>query len=113
MSLINTEKTENNLYTLEFSVDKVKFDQAVNNAYRAQVKKINIPGFRPGKAPRHIIEKMYGKECFYEDAFNEVLPEAYENNRFRVRLPPFPKIRRSANRQKVRASNKNDLLHSI
>lgn len=79
MSLINTEKTENNLYTLEFSVDKVKFDQAVNNVYRAQVKKINIPGFRPGKAPRHIIEKMYGKECFYEDAFNEVLPEAYEN----------------------------------
>ena len=79
MSLISTEKTENNLYTLEFSVDKVKFDQAVNNVYRAQVKKINIPGFRPGKAPRHIIEKMYGKECFYEDAFNEVLPEAYES----------------------------------
>lgn len=79
MSLINTEKTENNLYTLEFSVDKVKFDQAVNKVYREQVKKINIPGFRPGKAPRHIIEKMYGKECFYEDAFNEVLPEAYEN----------------------------------
>lgn len=78
MSLIKAEKTEKNLYTLEFSVDKAKFDQAVNNAYRKQVKKINIPGFRPGKAPRHIIEKMYGTGFFYEDAFNEVLPEAYE-----------------------------------
>ena len=78
MSLIKAEKTEKNLYTLEFSVDKAKFEQAVNNAYRKQVKKINIPGFRPGKAPRHIIEKMYGTGFFYEDAFNEVLPEAYE-----------------------------------
>ena len=78
MSLIKAEKTEKNLYTLEFSVDKSKFDQAVNNAYRKQVKKINVPGFRPGKAPRHIIEKMYGQGFFYEDAFNEVLPDAYE-----------------------------------
>ena len=78
MSLITAEKTEKNMYTLEFSVDKAKFDQAVNNAYRKQVKKINVPGFRPGKAPRHIIEKMYGSGFFYEDAFNEVLPEAYE-----------------------------------
>ena len=78
MSLIKAEKTEKNLYTLEFSVDKAKFEQAVNNAYRKQVKKINIPGFRPGKAPRHVIEKMYGQGFFYEDAFNEVLPEAYE-----------------------------------
>ena len=78
MSLITAEKAEKNMYTLEFSVDKAKFDQAVNNAYRKQVKKINVPGFRPGKAPRHIIEKMYGQGFFYEDAFNEVLPEAYE-----------------------------------
>ncbi len=77
MSLLNAEKTEKNLYTLEFSVDKATFENAVNKVYRAQVKKINIPGFRPGKAPRHIIEKMYGKGFFYEDAFNEVLPEAY------------------------------------
>lgn len=77
MSLVNAEKTEKNLYTLEFSVDKATFENAVNNAYRKQVRKINIPGFRPGKAPRHIIEKMYGKGFFYEDAFNEVLPDAY------------------------------------
>ncbi len=77
MSLLKAEKTEKNLYTLEFSVDKATFENAVNKVYRAQVKKINIPGFRPGKAPRHIIEKMYGKGFFYEDAFNDVLPEAY------------------------------------
>ncbi len=77
MSLLNAEKTEKNLYTLEFSVDKATFENAVNSVYRAQVKKINIPGFRPGKAPRHIIEKMYGKGFFYEDAFNAVLPDAY------------------------------------
>lgn len=79
MSLIKAEKTEKNLYTLEFSVDKATFEAAVNAAYRKQVKKINVPGFRPGKAPRHIIEKMYGSGFFYEDAFNAVLPEAYEN----------------------------------
>ncbi len=78
MSLLKAEKTEKNLYTLEFSVSKEKFEVAVANAYRKQVKKINIPGFRPGKAPRHIIEKMYGTGFFYEDAFNEVLPDAYE-----------------------------------
>lgn len=52
MSLLNAEKTEKNLYTLEFSVDKATFENAVDKVYRAQVKKINIPGFRPGKAPR-------------------------------------------------------------
>lgn len=79
MSLVKAEKTEKNLYTLEFSVDKATFESAVESAYRKQVKKINIPGFRPGKAPRHVIEKMYGKGFFYEDAFNAVLPAAYES----------------------------------
>ena len=78
MSLLKAEKTENNLYTLEFSVDKAVFEKAVEEAYRKKVKKINIPGFRPGKAPRNIVEKMYGKGFFYEDAFNAVLPEAYD-----------------------------------
>lgn len=78
MSLIKAEKTEKNLYTIEFSVDKATFEAALANAYRKQVKRINIPGFRPGKAPRTVIEKMYGKEFFYEDAINEVIPAAYE-----------------------------------
>ncbi len=78
MSLIKSEKTEKSVYTLEFSVEKDVFDKAVSNAYRKQVGKINVPGFRKGKAPRAVIEKMYGKGFFYEDAINEVLPDAFD-----------------------------------
>ena len=78
MSLLKCEKTEKSAYALEFSVDKETFDAAVNKVYRQQVKNINIPGFRKGKAPRSIIERMYGKGVFYEDAANDTLPDAYE-----------------------------------
>jgi len=78
MSLIKSEKTEKNVHTIEFSVDKETFDKAVTNAYRKQVGKISVPGFRKGKAPRSVIEKMYGKGFFYEDAVNEVLPDAFD-----------------------------------
>lgn len=78
MSLIKSEKTEKSVYTLEFSVDKETFDKAISNAYRKQVGKITVPGFRKGKAPRNVIEKMYGKGFFYEDAINEVLPDAFD-----------------------------------
>ncbi len=78
MSLIKSEKTEKSVYTLEFSVDKATFDKAVSNVYRKQVGKIAVPGFRKGKAPRSVIEKMYGKGFFYEDAVNEVLPGAFD-----------------------------------
>ena len=80
MSLIKKEKskTEKNLYTIEFSVGKETFDAAVNKVYAKEVKKINVPGFRKGKAPRNIIEKMYGKGVFYEEAINECIPDAFE-----------------------------------
>ncbi len=78
MSLLKCEKTEKSAYALEFSVDKETFEKAVNKVYRQQVKNINIPGFRKGKAPRAIIERMYGKGVFYEDAANDTLPDAYE-----------------------------------
>ena len=78
MSIIKCEKTEKSAYALEFSVDKATFESAVNKVYRQQVKNINIPGFRKGKAPRSIVERMYGKGVFYEDAANELLPAAYE-----------------------------------
>ena len=78
MALKSTNKVETNLYEIEFDVDKATFDAAVEKVYRKEVKKISIPGFRKGKAPRSIIERMYGKGVFYEDAVNEIIPDAYE-----------------------------------
>ena len=78
MALTKSERSEHNLHTLEFSVDAETFNAAISRAYKKQVGKINVPGFRKGKAPRSIIEKMYGKGFFYEDAINDVLPAAYE-----------------------------------
>ncbi|MBQ7788246.1 MAG: trigger factor [Clostridia bacterium] len=79
MALKSTNKVETNLYEIEFDASKEVFDAAVEKVYRKEVKKINIPGFRKGKAPRSIIEKMYGKGVFYEDAVNEIIPDAYES----------------------------------
>ena len=79
MALKSTNKVETNLYEIEFDVDKATFDAAVEKVYRTEVKKINVPGFRQGKAPRSIIEKMYGKGVFFEDAMNEIIPDAFED----------------------------------
>ena len=78
MALKSTNKVETNVYEIEFDAAKEVFDAAVEKVYRKEVKKINIPGFRKGKAPRSIIERMYGKGVFYEDAINEIFPDAYE-----------------------------------
>ena len=77
MKLLKCEKAEKSTFKLEFSVEKDVFEAAVEKVYRRQVKKINIPGFRAGKAPRAIVEKMYGKGVFYEDAINDLIPEYY------------------------------------
>jgi len=77
MELKKTEKIENNKYELTFSIDKETFEAAVTAVYRKNVKNINVPGFRRGKAPKSIIEKLYGKGVFYEDAINDILPDAY------------------------------------
>ena len=78
MNLIKSEKTDNGVWTLQFSVDKDTFAKAVSDSFRKNSGKITVPGFRKGKAPRAVVEKMYGKGYFYEDAFNAVLPAAYE-----------------------------------
>ena len=77
MSLTKSTKLEEtNKYELEVAVDKETFSNATTKVYKKQVKNINIPGFRKGKAPKHIIEKMYGKNVFYEDAIEDTYPKA-------------------------------------
>ncbi len=72
------EKTEKNVVTFEFSITGEEFKAAIEKAYKKNVGKINVQGFRRGKAPRHIIERYYGAEVFYEDAINIALPDAYD-----------------------------------
>ena len=73
------EKTENaNEVKLEVTIEATKFDEAIKKVYFKSAKYFNIPGFRKGKAPINIVEKYYGQEIFYEDAFNEVVPEELE-----------------------------------
>ena len=78
MSLIKKELTEKSGFVLEFSVDAEVYAKAEMAAYKKMVKKIRVDGFRPGKAPKHIIERLYGKGVFFEDAINDCLPEAFE-----------------------------------
>ena len=73
------EKTKNaNEVKFEITVEAEKFEEATKKVYFKSAKYFNIPGFRKGKAPMQIVEKYYGKEIFYEDAFNEVAQEALE-----------------------------------
>ena len=78
MSLINKELTEKNGYVIEFSIDKETYAKAELEAYKKNVKNINVPGFRKGKAPMHVVKTFYGKEVFFEDAINACIPEAFE-----------------------------------
>ncbi len=78
MSLKAVNKKETNRVELEIEVDAAAFEAAVEKAYRKNINKLNIPGFRRGKAPRSFVEKMYGKEVFYEDAMNDLYPEALD-----------------------------------
>ncbi len=72
------EKLEKNMAKLTIEVSVEDFEKAVEAAYQKNKGKIDVPGFRKGKVPRKMIEQMYGKEIFFEDAANEVIPEAYE-----------------------------------
>ena len=78
MSLINKELTDKNGYVIEFSIDKETYAKAELEAYKKNVKSMNVPGFRKGKAPMHVIKTFYGKEVFFEDAINACIPEAFE-----------------------------------
>lgn len=79
MSLKNATKTENaNRVELEVEVDAAAFEAAVQRAYHKNKANISVPGFRKGKAPRNMIEKLYGTGVFYEDAMNDVYPTALD-----------------------------------
>lgn len=78
MSLKSSNKIETNKYELEISVDKEKFEAAVAKTFKKNVSRMNVPGFRQGKAPRHMVEKLYGEGVFYEDAVNSLYPTEYE-----------------------------------
>lgn len=78
MKLIKNEQLDKNKVKLTIEIDKEAFEDAMNKSYKKNVKYINIPGFRKGKAPRHLVERYYGEGVFYEDAINFVCPDAYE-----------------------------------
>lgn len=78
MGSVTIDKLENNKVKVSFEVTSEKFEEGIQKAYIYNRDKINIQGFRKGKAPRQIIEKMYGKDFFYEDGLNNVMQEAYE-----------------------------------
>ena len=78
MKLLNVKDIATNEKEIEFSIDRAAFDAEVNNVYKKNASKFNVPGFRRGKAPKAFIEKMYGEGVFYEDALNNLLPKEYE-----------------------------------
>ena len=76
---VKVEKTDKkNELKLEFKIEAEKFDEAMKKVYTKTAKYFNVPGFRKGKAPMHMVEKMYGTEIFYEDTFNELVPGIFE-----------------------------------
>lgn len=75
---LQVEKLEKNMAKLTIEVSAEELEKAIEGAYHKNKNKISIPGFRKGKAPRKMIEQMYGKEVFYEDAANALIPDAYE-----------------------------------
>lgn len=79
MGLKSSNKVDTNRYELLVEIDAVTFENAVEKVFKKNAKSIEIKGFRKGKAPRHIVEKMYGENVFYEDALNECYPEALDS----------------------------------
>lgn len=77
---VKVENTENkNEVKLTFNIEAEKFEEAMKKVYAKTAKYFNIPGFRKGKAPMQLVERQYGSAIFYEDAFNELVPEIYDN----------------------------------
>ncbi len=94
MSVKNCEKLEKNQVVLTVEVEAEAFEAAIEKAYRKVRNQVNIPGFRKGKAPRKMIEKLYGVEVFYDEAINIAMPDAYMNALMSEKLEPvgYPEV---------------------
>lgn len=92
MKVLKQEKVQGSAYEVEFSVENEAFQNAIQKVYRKEVKNMNVPGFRKGKAPLSIIRKMYGEGVFYEDAINAIIPEVFpavlEETKLETRYQP-------------------------
>ena len=88
MNLKNVEKHEKNMVTITVEVGKDEFEPAIEKAYRKQVKQLKVPGFRPGHAPRKVIEGMYGIGVFFDEAMNIAFPAAYQAALAEAKLEP-------------------------
>ena len=75
---LQVERLEKNMAKLTIEVPAEELEKALQKAFQKNKNKISVPGFRKGKVPRQMIEKMYGPEIFYDDAANGLIPEAYE-----------------------------------
>ena len=91
MSLKEVKTTEKNTVEMTIEVKGDAFKKAVDNAFKKNISKIQIPGFRKGKAPRHMVEKMYGEGIFFEDAVNELYPAAYDEAVKEAKISPVDK----------------------
>lgn len=91
---LQIEKLEKNMAKLTIEVSAEEFEKAVEKAYQKNKNKMSVPGFRKGKVPRQMLEKMYGAEIFFEDAANEIIPEAYseEASKCELDIVSQPKI---------------------
>ncbi|MCL2856844.1 MAG: trigger factor [Oscillospiraceae bacterium] len=78
MNITSTQKKEINIVEMEIAVDAQELREAVDKVYKRKVKTLNVPGFRKGKAPRSMIERLYGEGIFLEDAVNDLYPKAYD-----------------------------------
>ena len=77
MSLVSANKVETNTYELVVSIGAEDFKKGIDKIYKKTAKNITVPGFRKGKAPKSVIEKLYGEAVFYEDTVNDMYPDAY------------------------------------
>lgn len=94
MNIKSNEKKENSTYELVIEVGAAEFQAAIDKVYNRQKNRISVPGFRKGKAPRKMVEKMYGAEIFYEDAISLAYPDAYEGALKEAGLDPvaYPQL---------------------